>query len=203
MSRTKLTKRLKNTGRFMVAALLAGLGAGALASAQTRPALPETFTATAVNMSGIGSTVPTPLDITITRWTSAAEQERYISILRGKGGDALAEALRKGASIGSIRTPASLAYDFRYAIEERTRNNERRIILLADRPIEFAEMIDRSHSLDYPFSAIELLLDDSGRGKGNLWIAAKLTLLDDLLIVDNYADRPVTLNDVHRTTAPR
>ena len=64
-------------------------------------------------------------------------------------------------------------------------------------------MIDRSHSLDYPFSAIELLLDDSGRGKGSLWIAAKLTLLDDLLIVDNYADRPVTLNDVRRITAPR
>jgi hypothetical protein len=203
MSRMKLTRMMRNTGRFTLAALLAGLAGAAIARAQTRPALPETFTATAVNMSGIGSTVPTPLDITITRWTSTAEQERYISILHDKGGDALAEALRKGPSIGSIRTPASLANDFRYAVQERTRNNERRIILLADRPIEFAEMIDRSHSLDYPFSAIELLLDDSGRGKGRLWIAAKLSLLDDLLIVDNYADRPVTLNDVRRIAAPR
>jgi hypothetical protein len=200
---TSPASMLRNAARFALSALLAGSTCAAIAGAQTRPALPETFTATAVNMSGIGSAVPTPLDITITRWTSVAEQERYISILRDKGGDVLAEALRKGPSIGSIRTPASLAYDFRYAIEERTRNNERRIILLADRPIEFAEMIDRSHSLDYPFSAIELLLDDSGRGKGNLWIAAKLTLLDNLLIVDNYADRPVTLNDVRRTSVRR
>lgn len=171
------------------------------AGAQGRPAPIESFTTNAINMSMIGSTTPTPLDITITGWTNAADQERYISILRGKGGDALAEALRRGPSIGSIRTPTSLAYDFRYAIQERTKDNLRRIILLADRPMEFAELVDRSHSVEYPFTAIELLVDDTGRGKGSLWIAAKLTLLDDLLILDNYADRPVTLTDVRRKTA--
>lgn len=184
--------------RVALVAVASALAVAPRPSAQSRPALPEAFTATAINMSAIGSTVLTPLDITLTRWTSAAEQERFISILRGRGGDALAEALRKAPSIGSIRTPTSLAYDFHYAVQERTRDNERRIILVTDRPIEFAEMIDRPLSLEYPFSAIELLLDDSGRGKGSLWIAAKLTLLDDLLIVENYADRPVTLNDVRR-----
>ena len=184
--------------RVALVALVAAIAGAPRPSAQGRPALPEAFTANAINMSSIGSRVPTPLDITITRWTSAGEQERLIAILRSKGGDALAEALRKGEPIGSIRTPTSLAYDFRYAVQERTRNNERRIILLTDRPIEFGELVDRTHSLDYPFSAIELLLDDTGHGKGSLWIAAKLTLLDDLLIVDNYADRPVTLNDVRR-----
>ena len=173
----------------------------AASPAQTSPRLPEAFTANAINMSGIGSTIPTQVDITITRWTTVAEQERYVSILRGNGGDALAEALRRGPSIGSIRTPGSLSYDFRYAVQERTRDNLRRIILLTDRPMAFAELVDRSRSLEYPFSAIELLVDDSGHGTGNLWIAAKLTLLDDLLIVDNYSDRPVTLNDVRRSGA--
>jgi hypothetical protein len=173
--------------------------AGAALVAAQAPQLPESFTTNAINMSLIGNPYPTPLDITITRWTSAAEQERYTSILRGKGGDALAEALRRGPSIGFIRTPTSLSYDFRYAVQERTKNNERRIVLLTDRPLEFGELADRSRSLEYPFSAIELLVDDSGRGKGRLWIAAKLTLLDDLLIIDNYADRPVDLNDVRRT----
>lgn len=165
---------------------------------QGSPALPETFTANYVNMSGIGGTVPTVVDIKITGWTSAADQEKYLSVLRGKGGDALAEALRKGPSIGSIRTPTSLAYDFRYAVQERTRDNLRRIVLLTDRPMDFDERAQRPHSVDYPFSAIELLVDDSGRGKGSLWIAAKLTMLDDLLIVDNYSDRPVDLVDVRR-----
>ena len=176
------------------------LMSGGPAGAQAPAPLPERLTAFAVNMSGIGNPTPTPLDITITGWTNAADQERYISILRGRGGDAMVEALRRAPSIGSIRTPTSLAYDFRYAIQERTRDNLRRIILLSDRPMEFAELVDRSHSVEYPFLAIELLVDDSGRGKGNLWLAAKLTLLDDLLILDNYADRPVTLNDVRRVT---
>lgn len=176
-------------------------GTAVLAGAQSGPTLPEFFTANAVNMSTIGSTSPTPLDITITKWTTPAEQERYISILRGKGGDALAEALRRGPSIGAIRTPTSLSYDFRYAIQERTRDNLRRILLLTDRPMEFAELYARSRTIDYPFSAIELIVDDSGRGKGSLWIAAKLTLVDDLLVLDNYSDRPVDLHDVrHRDT---
>ena len=108
--------------------------------------------------------------------------------------------MRRGPSIGSIRTPTSLAYDFRYAVQERTRDNLRRIVLLTDRPMEFAERSQRPQSVDYPFSAIELLVDDSGRGKGSLWIAAKLTMLDDLLIVDNYSDRPVDLLDVRRAS---
>ena len=186
--------------RTVLLAAAALLMSGGQARAQGPVPLPERFTAFAVNMSGIGSPTPTPLDITITAWTSAADQERYISILRGRGGDAMVEALRRAPSIGSIRTPTSLAYDFRYAIQERTRDNLRRIILLSDRPMEFAELVDRTHSVEYPFTAIELLVDDSGRGKGDLWIAAKLTLLDDLLILDNYADRPVTLNDVRRVT---
>lgn len=190
--------------RYGIRWLLALAAATSLASpgaAQTRAATPEAFTANAINMSMIGNRTPTPLDITITSWTSVADQERFISILRGKGGDALAEALRQASSIGSIRTPTSLAYDFRYAIQERTKDNLRRIILLADRPMEFAELVDRSHSVEYPFTAIELLVDDTGRGKGNLWIAAKLTLLDNLLILDNYADRPVTLTDVRPRAA--
>ena len=95
---------------------------------------------------------------------------------------------------------AALVWTYR-DVQERTRDNLRRIILLTDRPIEGAELYDRSRTLDYPFSAIELLVDDTGHGKGDLWIAAKLTLLDDLLIVDNYADRPVTLSDVRRGDA--
>lgn len=191
---------MKFAPKLLLVLVLVAFAARPLA-AQTSPPLPERFTCNAINLSAIGSTTPTPLDITITRWTTPAEQERLISVLREKGQDRMAEALRDTKSIGSIRTPTSLAYDFRYAIQDRTKSGERRIILVTDRPLEIGELIDRSHSLEYPFSAIELLIDDSGRGKGNLWIAAKLTLLDNLLIVDNYADRPVNLTDVRRQRA--
>src|SRR3990167_8454977 len=158
----------------------------------------EEFTAFAVNLSRIGSTTPTPLDITITRWTTVAEQERLTSILREKGQPALVDALHKAQAIGSIRTPTSLSYEFRYAIQERTRDNRRRIILLTDRPIEYEELADRGVTLEYPFAAIELLVDDNGKGAGSLWIAGRLTLLGNLLILDNYADRPGALHGVDR-----
>jgi hypothetical protein len=174
-----------------------GTRAQSQGSAPTKEPTKEIFTAFAVNMSNIGSTTPTPLDITITRWTTVAEQERLTSILGGKGQSGLVDAMQKTPSIGSIRTPTSLSYDFRYATQERTRDGRRRIILVTDRPIDYWEVVDRPPTIDYPFAAIELLVDDYGKGTGSLWIAARLTLLDNLLIVDNYANRPITLNDVH------
>src|SRR4051794_2174986 len=117
--------RKSATMRYATRILLAGLAAAVLAVpglAQTgRASTPETFSANAINMSMIGDPRPTPLDITITSWTTPADQERYISILRDKGGDEMVEALRQAPSIGSIRTPTSLAYDFRYAVQERTK----------------------------------------------------------------------------------
>ena len=199
-----MTRIKRHTGRFTLAASLAGLACAAIAGAQMRPALPEAFTATAVNMSGIGSTVPTALDITITRWTSTAEQERYISILRDKGGDALAEALRRGPSIGSILHAGKPGVRFPLRrpgahAQQRTAHHP------AGGSSPRVRRDDRSLALARLsfLSAIGCCSTTGCGGKGSLWIAAKLTLLDDLLIVDNYADRPVTLNDVRRITAPR
>jgi hypothetical protein len=108
------------------------------------------------------------------------------------------DAMQKMPAVGTLSTPGSLAYPFRYSSQEITKKGERRIILMTDRPVQAWEAMNRPFSIDYPFTSVELLVDSSGRGKGTLSIASKLTLMDNLLIVEGLADRPVDLNGVKR-----
>lgn len=186
----------------LLAAVLLGLSAilpcPKVAGQEPPVKLPEEYTAFAVNLGNVGSTVPTPLDIRITRWTTAAEMETLMTALRGKGPDALRNAMQKMPSVGTISTPGSLAYHFRYSNQEMTKNGLRRIILMTDRPIDAWEAMNRPYSIEYPFASIEMMVDSSGRGRGTLSIATKLVVLDNLLIVEGLADRPVDLNNVRR-----
>ena len=52
--------------------------------------------------------------------------------------------------------------------------------------------------MDYPFTLVELRLDKEGHGEGKLSIATKLTLNDNVLVIENYADQPVMLTDVRK-----
>jgi len=108
------------------------------------------------------------------------------------------KALQKERPVGSIRAPGSLAYDLRYARELPGEEGGRRLILATDRPIGFAEARNNPRTLDYPFTLIELRLDAEGRGEGRLSIATKLTLNDNVLVIENYADQPVMLTEVRR-----
>src|SRR5205809_5196181 len=55
----------------------------------------EEFTAFAVNMAPMTQTTAAPVDITIERWTSDADRDRLMTILKEKGPDELLKALQK------------------------------------------------------------------------------------------------------------
>ena len=74
----------------------------------------------------------------------------------------------------------------------------RRIVLATDRPIGFAEAANNSRTIDYPFTLVELRLDKDGHGEGKLSVATKLTLNDNVLVIENYANQPVMLNEVRQ-----
>jgi hypothetical protein len=159
---------------------------------------PESYTAFAVNMSNIGRAATSPVDIDVKRWSSDEERDRLVSIFRDKGSDALLSALRDAPPVGTIRTPDSLAYDLHFARNLPGEDGGRRIILATDRPIGFWEAANQPRTIEYPFTIIELHLDNDGRGSGKLSIATKLTLQDNVLTLEDYANQPVMLNDVHK-----
>jgi hypothetical protein len=181
-----------------LAAMVALLIGSAVAAQVASNSEPERFTANAVNVSNVGRTGATPLDLVIERWSTDSERDRLMEIFKAKGPDGLLDALRDLPRVGYLRTPDSLGYDLRYARQMPGEDGGRRIVLITDRPIGFWEARNRPRTIEYPFTLVELRLNADGRGEGKLSIATKITLNGDVLVLENYANQPVMLNDIRR-----
>lgn len=181
--------------RFAAVCLCAALAAPVAAQVASNSPR-EAYTAFAVNMSNVGATGATALDIVIERWTTDAQRDRLMEIFKKKGPEGLLDELRDLPRVGYLRTPDSLAYDLHYAREMKGEDGGRRIVLITDRPIGFWEAAARPRSIDYPFTLVELRLDEQRRGEGKLSIATRLTLNGNVLTLENYANQPVMLKDV-------
>jgi hypothetical protein len=193
---------MRSRRRALLTTTLAGFVAvgGTYAAAQTASNSPrERFTAIAVNISNVGRTGATPLDIVIERWTTDEERDQLMAVFKELGPEKLLSALQKTKRVGSISTPGSLAYDLHYAREMPDPEGGRRIILATDRPMAFWEASNRPRTVDYPFTLIEMHVNKQGQGQGKLNIAAKLILNDNVLVIEDYANQPVMLNDIKKT----
>ena len=62
----------------------------------------------------------------------------------------------------------------------------------------FWEARNRPRTIDYPFTLVEMRIDGDGRGEGKLSIATKITLNGDVLVLEDYANQPVMLNDIRK-----
>jgi hypothetical protein len=158
----------------------------------------EEFSAIAVNMAPGTTASSTPVEITIERWTSDAERDRLMTVLKEKGPDELLKVLQKEPKVGSIRTRESLAYDLRYARQLPGQDGGRRIVLGTDRPIGFLEAQEGGQTLDYRFTLIELRVGPDGKGEGKLSIAARPEFNDHVLVIEDYAAEPVRLQNVEK-----
>src|SRR3954469_3873515 len=96
----------------------------------------EKFTAFAVNVSNMTPRAQTtPVDISINRWSSDADRDRLLAILRDKGQNALLDALQKMPVVGYMTTPGSLRYDLHFARQRDQAEGGRMIFLMTDRYI--------------------------------------------------------------------
>ena len=140
----------------MSARLIAGLGAAVvlLVSPLAAQNVKERFTGFAINMNGAANTAT--IDFTITRWSTDAERKTLLSLIpeEHKSAQKLVDALQDMKSVGSIRTPQTLAWDLRYARQVKLPEGGRRIVLVTDRPIGFREAANSTRSMDYPFSIL-------------------------------------------------
>lgn len=187
--------------RVQVAAALVMLSIGSWqsgSSTQSSDNGKEEFSAIAVNMAPGTTATTTPVEITIERWTSDAERDRLMTVLKEKGPDELLKVLQKEPKVGSIRTRESLAYDLRYARQLPGQDGGRRIVLGTDRPIGFLEAQAGGQTLDYRFTLIELRVGPDGKGEGKLSIAARPEFNDHVLVIEDYAAEPVRLQDVQK-----
>jgi len=178
-----------------IAALAAIILAGAAPWAQTQGD-PEEFTAFAVNMGAQTGGGTAQLIINITKWNSQAERDELFGVLKQKGPDALLQQLRRAKSVGTLRTPNSIGYDLRLALEEPGKEGGRRVLVVTDRPVGFNEATARPLSIEYPFTVIDMQIPPKGFGQGTMSIAAKIIPAGRTVLVENFDTQPVQLNHI-------
>jgi hypothetical protein len=187
-----VTSRLSLT--LLGGVFIALLSANPRISAQTLGE-PEDFTAVAIVNNNLGSGAGTVL-IHISRWSTDMERTRLIQTLQEKGSDQLLDELKDMRSVGTIRTPDSLAYDLRYAHQEPGADGGRQIVLATDRPIGFWEAVHQPRTIQYPFTVIQMLIGTDGKGKGTLSVATKIVARKNTVELENFATQPVMLTEI-------
>jgi len=159
---------------------------------------PEDFTAVAIVNNNLASGAGTVL-IHISRWSTEMERTRLIDTLQKKGSEKLLDELQDMRSVGTIRTPDSLAYDLRYAHQEPGAEGGRQIVLATDRPIGFWEAVHQPRTIQYPFTVIQMQIGADGKGKGTLSYATKIVARKNVVELENFATQPVMLTQITST----
>src|SRR5262245_45299416 len=124
--------------RLLVAGSLALASGGAAVSQEEAapPAPPLRMTAFAVNMSGVGRTGATTLQIVIERWSTDEERDKLLTTLVEKGDDKLLDTLQNiKPRAGYIRTNQSLGWDISFARIFPRASGGYRILFGTDAPI--------------------------------------------------------------------
>jgi hypothetical protein len=181
--------------RLLSLALGAGLLVGAASPGAQTLGQKERFTAVAIVNNNLASGAGI-VQIDVTRWSTANERTALLTALQKNGAERLLDELKDAKSVGTIKTPDSLAYDLRYANQTPLPDGGRRIVLATDRPIGFWEATRRPRTIDYPFTVIQMEIGRDGEGKGTLSYATKIIPAGDTIVLENFATQPIMLTKI-------
>ena len=162
----------------------------------------ESYTGFAVNTNNGART--STVDFTIERWSTDAQREQLLAILKEEkdtyqANQKLLKALQKMPQIGYIRTPNTLAWDLRYARQSPLEDGGRRVVLATDRPIGFGEARNQPRTMDYPFTIVEVQFDKNDKGVGKILAGTKIYIdKNNNLVLENYGQQPTMFNEIKR-----
>jgi len=183
--------------RTLALALTLIAATAATGTAQSKGSV-ATFTALAVDPGASPGMTTMTVDVTVTRWSTQAERDAVTTTLMEQP-TKLLEVLQKMPPVGRLSSPGGVGGELRYAAEGKSGGTSR-IVMLADRPVGFAEAQYQGRTLEYPFTVIEMRVPPSGNGEGTIAVAAKIMVdrVSKDLILENYTIAPVQLRGVKR-----
>jgi hypothetical protein len=193
-------------GLVIGAPLAAQQPSAAQAPAQAGTPTEEPTKKDPLRFSAFNVSMPTGMagvtEIAIERWTTKAERASLLALVEtaklGEGGQRkLLNALQKiKPRTGFIRTPNSIGWDLRYAVENKMDDGTRQIVIVTDKPVSFGAAASGSDVLDYPFTLIEMRMKPNEKGEGKMLAATSISVKNGRLELENYGQEPVRLTSI-------
>jgi hypothetical protein len=155
----------------IVCLLLLLAGIGTVLEAQERMTIQATGMGTSTQMGKIVN-----VNIHIEQYSTEEDRNALISAFKKSGQDGMVKVLEDMKAKGRIRfASGGVGNDIKYVMELPSEKG-RRLRLVTDRTLAFAELYQGTRSRDYTVGAIEVELTPDGKGTGTVLPACKLTV---------------------------
>ena len=165
----EMRKSLGRATIFSLLLLLAGIGT--IVKAQGRMTIQATATGTSTQMGKLVN-----VNIYIEQFSTVEDRSSLIEAFKKSGQDGMVKVLEDMRPKGRIRfASGGVGNDIKYIIELPS-DKARRLRLVTDRTLAFAELYQGTRSSDYTVGAIDLELTPDGKGSGTVLPACKLTV---------------------------
>ncbi|MBI1766015.1 MAG: hypothetical protein HYR56_31815 [Acidobacteria bacterium] len=167
------------------------------ANAQTNRAGKEVYRGNITYIGGPRGAVTDFFTLTINNITPEAEVTRLLDLLKRDGQDKFWDAVSKEKH-GTIQIGSGLSRDLNAVWVTQTEDG-RKISAVAERWLGFGELRRGARSVDYPFTYIELFVQEDGDVEGTLFPAARVRAKSGNTIeVENFGIYPARLVNIKR-----
>jgi len=156
------------------------------------------FPGPTVGGPGRSRTATRTFTLTLNCTTPRGDYNRLTGILRSDGQDGLLRAISK-ERCGRIQIGSGVGRDVNTVSVTNTEEGERKITLLFERWLEFFEVRYGTRSRDYPFTYVELFVNNKGKLEGTMIPAAKVRFIGENTIeIENFAAYPARIVGIQR-----
>ncbi len=165
------------------------------ANAQTKRTGKEVYRGNITYIGGPRGAVTDFFTFTINNITPEAEVTRLMELLKRDGQDKFWDAVAKEKR-GTIQIGSGLSRDLNAVWVTQTEDG-RKISAVAERWLGFGELRRGARSVDYPFTYIELYVQEDGAVEGTLFPAARVRAKGSNTIeVENFGIYPARLVNI-------
>jgi hypothetical protein len=157
------------------------------------------FPGPTVGGPGRSRTATRTFTLTITCTTPTDDINRLAGVLKAESQDGLLRAIGKN-KCGVMQIGSNVGRDVNVVGIENTEEGERKITLLFERWLEFFEARYGTRSRDYPFTYVELFVNEKGKVQGTMIPAARIRFKGDNTVeIENFAAYPARLTGERRS----
>jgi hypothetical protein len=157
--------------RIRLCALVPLISLSLAAAAQDKTA-PEAYSGVAIGTGGGVGGKAISFDLRITQYTTDEEVQSFAQLVKDKGTDALRRALEKEDK-GRFNAVGSTGNQIAVA-RKRQHGSETILTIVTARNMPFIELYRHPRTTDYPFGYLQVKLDATGKGTGQIMAAARI-----------------------------